>query len=59
MYRMNKFSVGFATVGGTMVSILPSLVLGDIYKTIVLAAVGALVSFLVSLVLGALFKRKK
>lgn len=55
---MNRLAVGFGTFGGAVFSIFPSFVLGDIFKTILLAAVGAIVSFFVSLVLGTLFKKR-
>jgi len=39
------------TVGGTVLSIIPSLDNADIYRTMILATVGAVASFLVTQVL--------
>lgn len=47
------------TVGGTLLSIAPSIPSADLVKTVVLAAVGATVSFTISLVLKCLIKKRK
>jgi len=56
---MNKSPIYCGTFGGMIMGIFPSLLVGDVLKTIMLAGVGAIVSFFVSLVLGNLFNRKK
>jgi hypothetical protein len=45
-------------IGGTFLSILPSLTNEDLIKTVILAAIGAFVSFLVSHALKKLFQDK-
>ena len=47
------------TIGGTLLTIVGVLDLQDIFKTIVLAAIGALVSFVVSTILKKTFSRNK
>ena len=54
---MNQQTSG--TIGGTLLTIVGVLDLQDIFKTIVLAAIGALVSFLVSTILKKAFSKKK
>lgn len=56
---MNKSPIYCGTLGGMIMGVFPSLAVGDVLITILLASVGAIVSFFVSLVLGNLFKRKK
>lgn len=41
----------FGTIGGTLLSVLASVHLGDVVKTFVLAVIGAATSFTVSLLL--------
>ena len=55
---MNR-SVGHGTFGGILLGVFPSLLLGDVLKTILLAIVGAVVSFCVSLVLARFSKGNK
>jgi len=47
------------TVGGTFLSVLPNLHSEDLFKTVVLASIGAVVSFIVSMVLKYLIKKHK
>jgi len=47
------------TVGGTVLSVFGSLMVADLMKTAILAAVGAVVSFLVSVAMKALFKKSQ
>ena len=54
---MNKQAIGAGTCGGILLGIFPSILLGDVLKTILLAAVGAIVSFFVSLILSRLLKK--
>jgi uncharacterized membrane protein len=54
---MNQQTSG--TIGGTLLTIVGVLDLQDIFKTIILAALGALVSFIVSTGLKIIFKRSK
>jgi hypothetical protein len=49
----------FGTVGGTFLSVLPNLHSEDIFKTVLLAAIGAIVSFGVSMVLKFLVKKHR
>lgn len=56
---MNRAAIGHGTFGGIILGVYPALIIGDILKTILLAAIGATVSFCVSLLLGSLTKRKK
>jgi len=55
---MNKSAVGMGTCGGVLMGIFPTLIIGDIIRTVLLAIVGAVVSFFVSLLLANLMKRK-
>jgi uncharacterized membrane protein YgaE (UPF0421/DUF939 family) len=51
----------FGTIGGTLLSVLASVHLGDIFKTVLLAVIGAVTSFAVSLLLKKItlyFKKK-
>jgi hypothetical protein len=45
------------TAGGTFLSVLPNLSSEDVFKTVILAAIGAIVSFLLSLVLKLFIKK--
>ena len=45
------------TAGGTFLSVLPNLSSEDIFKTVILAAIGAIVCFLLSLVLKLFIKK--
>lgn len=56
---MNKSAVGMGTCGGLLIGIFPSLLFGDIFRTVILAIVGATVSFFVSLLFAHLTKKKK
>ena len=47
------------TAGGTFLSVVPNIQSADIFKTVLLAAVGAIVSFTISLVLKCLIKKHK
>jgi len=47
------------TAGGTLLSVITNIHIGDIGKTALLAAIGAIVSFCVSLLLKVLLKRFK
>lgn len=54
-----SFSGGLraGTAGGTLTIVLANIVTADLFKTILLAAVGAVVSFSVSLLLRVLVRR--
>ena len=52
-------SMLMGTAGGTILSIIPNVFSADIFKTILLASVGAIVSFTVSYVLKCIFKKFK
>ena len=45
------------TAGGIFLSVLPNLNSEDVFKTVILAAIGAIVSFLLSLVLKLFIKK--
>ena len=47
------------TAGGTFLSIVPNINSEDLFKTIILASVGAIVSFMISLLLKSLQKKHK
>ena len=49
----------YGTIGGTLLSLAASIQSADIWKTIVLATIGALVSFMVSLLLKCLTRKRK
>jgi len=55
--QSNQIIIG--TCGGTFLSVLPNLSSADIFRTIVLAIVGAIVSFSISLLLKYLSKKHK
>lgn len=52
-------STQLGTAGGTLLSLFPQLASDDIFRTILLAAVGAVVSFTVSVLLKLFLKRGK
>ena len=56
---MKEFQTKSGTIGGTIFCILYNISIHDLYKTIVLAAVGAAVSFVVSFLLKNVFKKFK
>ena len=56
---MKEFPTKSGTVGGTIFCILCNISIHDLYRTIVLAAVGAAVSFAVSTLLKNIFKHFK
>ncbi len=59
---MNQYfdnSTKAGTAGGTLLTILANISSEDIFKTIILAAIGAVVSFSVTIFLKALIKRMK
>jgi hypothetical protein len=47
------------TAGGTFLSVLPNLHSEDVFRTVLLASIGAVVSFVVSMVLKVLLKKHK
>lgn len=47
------------TAGGIFLSVIPNLYSEDIFKTVVLAAIGATVSFVVSILFKFLSKKRK
>ena len=49
----------YGTIGGTLLSLAASIQSADIWKTIVLATIGALVSFMVSLLLKRFTRKRK
>ncbi|PIV97965.1 MAG: hypothetical protein COZ74_01430 [Flavobacteriaceae bacterium CG_4_8_14_3_um_filter_31_8] len=49
----------FGTAGGTFLSIVPNLSSEDLFKTAILATVGAVVSFSISVMLKYLSKKHK
>lgn len=53
------FNAKAGTAGGTLLTIFANINCGDLFKTGILAAVGAVVSFGVTLVLKLLIKRYK
>jgi hypothetical protein len=52
-------NTGTGTACGTLLSILPSIHLGDILQTALLAAIGASVSFIVTLTWKRFSRKKK
>lgn len=56
---MNRQAIGAGTFGGFIMGIYPSLMIGDIVRTAILALVGATVSFFVSLLLARMVKKRK
>jgi hypothetical protein len=53
----NCINTKAGTLGGTLLTIVANISCNDIFKTIVLAGVGAIVSFVVTVLLKALLKR--
>lgn len=47
------------TAGGTFLSVLPNIHSADLFKTALLAALGAIVSFALSLLLKCIIRRFK
>jgi len=47
------------TAGGTVLSVLPNLHSEDVFKTVVLATIGAIVSFVLSVVLKFIVRKYK
>jgi hypothetical protein len=47
------------TAGGTFLSVVPNLQSDDVFKTVLLASIGAVVSFIVSMALKTLLKKRK
>lgn len=54
---MSNISLKSGTLGGTFLSILPNLNLGNFLETIFLASIGAVVSFSVSLLLKCILRK--
>ncbi len=54
----NTLSLKVGTAGGTLLSMVPNITSVDIFRTIILACVGAIVSFFVTLLLKWLTKSK-
>jgi hypothetical protein len=55
----NSLTLKAGTFGGFALSIIPNLTSSDVFKTIVLAFIGAVVSFGVTLLLKHLTSKKK
>ncbi len=47
------------TVGGTVLSIVPTITSDAIFKTVILGTIGAIVSYMISLLLKLLHKKHK
>jgi hypothetical protein len=47
------------TAGGTFLSVVPNLHSEDVFKTVLLATIGALVSFTISMLLKFFIKKHK
>jgi hypothetical protein len=47
------------TAGGTFLSVLPNLHSEDVFKTVLLASIGAVASFIVSMALKILLRKYK
>lgn len=47
------------TAGGTFLSVIPNIHSADVFKTVLLAAIGAIVSFTISLLLKMIIKKHK
>jgi len=54
----NNIQLSIGTTGGTLLSTLAQLGLHDVFKTAILAAIGAVVSFAVTLLLQRWSKRR-
>ncbi|MFV8351762.1 hypothetical protein ACNQHI_02230 [Flavobacterium sp. XS2P14] len=57
MQSSNPTLIG--TAGGTFLSVLPSLHSEDVFKTVLLATIGAIVSFTISMALKFFIKKHK
>ena len=55
----NSLTLKAGTIGGFALSVIPNLTSADVFKTIVLAFIGAVVSFGVTLLLKRLTTKKK
>ena len=55
----NSLSLKVGTIGGFTLSIVPNITSADVFRTIVLAFVGAVVSFSVTLLLKHFTRKKK
>ena len=55
----STLSIKMGTIGGTLLSMVPNIDSVDIYRTVILAVLGAAVSFFVTLVLKWLTKSKE
>ncbi len=55
----NSLTLKAGTFGGVALSVLPNITSADVFKTIVLAFVGAVVSFGVTVFLKRLTSKKK
>lgn len=55
----NSLTLRAGTFGGFVLSVIPNLTSADVFKTIVLAIIGAVVSFSVTLLLKQLTSKKK
>ena len=55
----NSLTLRAGTFGGFALSVIPNLTSADVFKTIVLAFIGAVVSFGVTLLLKQLTSKKK
>lgn len=55
----NSITLKAGTFGGVALSVLPNITSADVFKTIVLAFIGAVVSFGVSVLLKRLTSKKK
>jgi len=57
MDPVNDGGTATGTIGGTLLSIAANISSGDLFRTVILAAVGAFVSFTVSVLLKLLLRR--
>jgi hypothetical protein len=57
MQSSNPALIG--TAGGTFLSVLPNLHSEDVFKTVLLATIGAIVSFVISMTLKFFIKKHK
>ena len=55
----NSLTLKAGTFGGFALSVIPNITSADVFKTIVLAIIGAVVSFGVTLLLKQLTSKKK
>ena len=55
----NSLTLRAGTFGGFALSVIPNITSADVFKTIVLAIIGAVVSFGVTLLLKQLTSKKK